>query len=130
MNASGGSARAIGTSTDSGSPLGTSAISASGRRASTFAIERPSIGGRSRLPQAPVAVADGARRGTEVQLAATRDRRTVRRPRLTAATGSGDTLSDVMWEVGVWPRRRGVALTTAGEASARRSGESGRENAR
>lgn len=79
------------------------------RPAAPCSIDRVLIG-RGDVPEARIRIADGLGGTTEIRLAATGNGRTIAVQVLTATTGSRDTLCDVMKEVRLRLRRRGITL--------------------
>jgi len=75
------------------------------------AVERVLIGVRAHVPEARIRIADGGGGGVEIRLTVLGDGRTVAWQLLTPATGSRETLSDVMRQVRLRLRRRGIVLT-------------------
>jgi len=75
------------------------------------AVERVLIGVRAHVPEARIRIADGGGGGAEIRLTVLADGRTVAWQLLTPATGSRETLSDVMRQVRLRLRRRGIVLT-------------------
>jgi len=74
-------------------------------------LKRVLIGVRAHVPEARIRIADGGGGGAEIRLTVLADGRTVAWQLLTPTTGSRETLSDVMRQVRLRLRRRGIVLT-------------------
>jgi hypothetical protein len=81
-------------------------------RPAAATIDRVLIGGRGDRPEARIRIVDGGGQPVELHLIAMPDGKTValHTLTLTATTGSRDTLSDVMKQVRLRLRRRGIVL--------------------
>ncbi|HXU64320.1 MAG TPA: hypothetical protein VN962_21615 [Polyangia bacterium] len=102
--------QAIGASLDVPTRLDVRATPAS-PSSRVAAVERVLIGVRADVPEARIRIADGGGGGAEIRLTVLGDGRTVAWQLLTPATGSRETLSDVMRQVRLRLRRRGIVLT-------------------
>jgi hypothetical protein len=89
--------------------------------ASVAAVDRVLIGGAAGAAEARIRIGDGAGGSAEIRLTPLTGGRAIAVQVLTAAAGSRETLSDVMNEVRVRLRRRGIALTDV-DAADRPSG--------
>jgi len=116
------SATAFATLVGTSDARGPSAVRSSPPVAS---VERVLIGSRAAVAEARIRIADGYGGTAEIQMAAVAGSRTIAAQILTGATGSRETLSDVMNEVRLRLRRRGIALTDA-RPDARRDGDGSR----
>lgn len=94
------------------------------------AVHRVLIGRRGEAPEARIRIGDGLGGAAEIRLTVMGDGKTVAWQLLTATTGSRDTLSDVMREVRLRLRRRGIVLTVEGEDERPAPGDPRRETAR
>lgn len=103
------------------------AVASSAPGARTAAVDRVLIGTHGEAPEARMRIADGTGGAMEIRLTVLADGKSVAWQLLTATTGSRETVSDVMREVRLRLRRRGIVLTDAD-----REGRPGprRENAR
>ncbi len=129
MNATAVTAQTIGTGTEAGPPA---EARAPARRPPpmVMTVDRVLIGARGDLSEARIRVTDGAGGATEIRLATGRDGHAVGWQLLTATTGSRETLSDVMREVHLRLRRRGIVLSADDPGSSPRQSAPGKEDAR
>ena len=107
--------RSIGPTEHTQAPPARFAWALEGKRSAAAvppAIDRVLIGGRADRAEARIRIVDGGGHSVEVHLKALPDGNTIALQilTLTATTGSRDTLSDVMKEVRLRLRRRGIVL--------------------